>query len=136
MRLSRGYQDSHGDGQVKGSPFLADRGGREVDEHAVSGEFITRIADGGPDALLGLPHRAIGQAHDVDPGYAAADIDLDRDEFPGKSRTSERDNGHAGLRQSYRLLRRRRFKLGAAENTRGRPYLLRFLMIMTMKARE
>jgi len=77
-----GGEDADGDGQVEGRAFLADIGRGEIDGYAVPGELEAGILYGGPDPLLALLHRGLGQSDDSERRQAVGDIHLHIDLYP------------------------------------------------------
>jgi len=77
-----GGEDADGDGQVEGRAFLADIGRGEIDGYAVPGELEAGILYGGPDPLLALLHRGLGQSDDSERRQSVGDIHLHIDLYP------------------------------------------------------
>ena len=71
-----GRQDAHGHRQIKAGALLADVGRRQIDGDAVAGEFIAGVLQGGPDPVLALLHRNLGQAHGGEVRQARGQVHL------------------------------------------------------------
>ena len=58
-----GRQDAHRRRQVEAGAILAHVRRRQIDGDAIAGVFVAGVLDRGPDPVLALFHRGLGQAH-------------------------------------------------------------------------
>ncbi len=76
--LAVGSEDSDGNGEIIGGAFLADVGGRHIDQDSAMGRLEVALGHGTHDALEALLDGSVREAHDGEV-KAGTDGDFNRD---------------------------------------------------------